>query len=201
MNVDENKRKRSREIPASSNLNSNVTALCSEKPLHNLATKKEKLMNVAARYEGNTVSAAALEGQLEDDFLSCANKSAGWNKRDIIKGHGLLKPSVKVPCKILESEVTRSSKSTIHKTSSSKKPAQPNTNYNVPNGINNCKERKNMYVRDSSYWTEKTGKTKCPLNYEPDSDYWSYPSSSECSYNHKGESGFEEPKFSDSDSE
>ena len=57
------------------------------------------------------------------------------------------------------------------------------------------------YVRDSSYYVQKTGKVKCPLNYQPESDYWSYASSSECSYNHKGEPGFEELKFSDSGSE
>ena len=76
--------------------------------------------------------------------------------------------------------------------------------HNLSNGNNDIKKRKrtgSMYVRDSSYWFQKTGKKKCPLNYEPDSDYWSYPSSSECSYNHKGEPGFEELKFSDSESE
>ena len=69
---------------------------------------------------------------------------------------------------------------------------------NVSNGNNNDdddekKRKRSNYVRDSS--------VKCPLNYEPESDYWSYASSSECSYNHKGEPGFEELKFSDSESE
>ena len=57
-------------------------------------------------------------------------------------------------------------------------------------------KKRTNYVRDSSYWTQETGKTKCPLNYEPDSDYWSYLSSSECSYNHKGSPGFEDLKVS-----
>ena len=71
-------------------------------------------------------------------------------------------------------------------------------NYDEDNG-KKCERIK--YVRDSSYWVQKTGKEKCPLNYQPESDYWSYPSSSECSYNHTGEQGFEELKCSESESE
>ena len=54
------------KFSSSSNLNFNVSALCSVKPLYNIATKKEKSMDVAAFYEGNSVSAVAPEGTSEN---------------------------------------------------------------------------------------------------------------------------------------
>ena len=62
MNRDEEKRNKTHEIKATSNLNFNIASLCSEKPLYNLATKKDKCLDVAALYKGNSVTAVATEG-------------------------------------------------------------------------------------------------------------------------------------------
>ena len=66
MKVNKKQRKKSIEIGASYNLNFNVAALCSVKPLNNIATKKEKSMDAAAFYERKSFSAVAPKGMLED---------------------------------------------------------------------------------------------------------------------------------------
>ena len=62
MNRDEEKRNKTHEIKATSNLNFNIASLCSEKPLYKYATKKYKCSDEVALYEGNSVKSAAIEG-------------------------------------------------------------------------------------------------------------------------------------------
>ena len=123
---------------------------------------------------------------------------SGNYKTDIVVGSFLSQPHLKgcghKPHKSGESKSTHGNNSNSPVASIPSNCSQ----INVSNGNNNDdddekKRKRSNYVRDSS--------VKCPLNYEPESDYWSYASSSECSYNHKGEPGFEELKFSDSESE
>ena len=182
MNGDLKKRKKRTEIQALSKTKLDVTALYSDKPLYNLVTSNKKSMDVAkSLIKGNPVPAPAPEVASEEIFFSCAKKPK-------IKEHAIPQPG--------ENGCGRKPIRTIPESSTWNKISQPLTNHNVSNGYNNGKKKRTNYIRDSSYWTQKTGKTKCPLNYEPDSDYWSYLSSSECSYNHKGSPGFEDLKVS-----
>ena len=62
MNRDEKERKKTVEVKVRSNLNFNIASLCSEKLQNNIAKKKYKCLDVAALYEGNSVTAVATEG-------------------------------------------------------------------------------------------------------------------------------------------
>ena len=62
MNRDEKERKKTVEIKVRSNLNFNIASLSSDKPQNNIDIKKYKCLDVAALYEGNSVTAVATEG-------------------------------------------------------------------------------------------------------------------------------------------
>ena len=62
MNRDEKERKKKVEIKVRSNLNFNIASLSSDKPQNNTDIEKYKCLDVAALYEGNSVTAVATEG-------------------------------------------------------------------------------------------------------------------------------------------